>query len=81
MRKNISAASWKPSRRPLRQLKEQRDEEQMKALSITPQRAFLGKTEDVVIGPEDVKIAVKAVGICGSDVYGYLGLTGRRTPP
>ena len=29
----------------------------------------------------EVKIAVKAVGICGSDVHGYLGLTGRRIPP
>ena len=26
-------------------------------------------------------IRVKAVGICGSDVHGYLGKTGRRTPP
>ncbi|HSB03620.1 MAG TPA: alcohol dehydrogenase catalytic domain-containing protein, partial [Thermodesulfobacteriota bacterium] len=26
-------------------------------------------------------VKVKAVGICGSDVHGYLGKTGRRTPP
>jgi 2-desacetyl-2-hydroxyethyl bacteriochlorophyllide A dehydrogenase len=29
----------------------------------------------------EVKIAVKYVGICGSDVHGYLGTTGRRIPP
>ena len=29
----------------------------------------------------EVLLRVKAVGICGSDVHGYLGLTGRRTPP
>lgn len=29
----------------------------------------------------EVKIAVKYSGICGSDVHGYLGRTGRRTPP
>ena len=30
---------------------------------------------------DDVLVAVKAVGICGSDVEGYLGKTGRRVPP
>lgn len=29
----------------------------------------------------EVLVRVKACGICGSDVHGYLGLTGRRTPP
>lgn len=29
----------------------------------------------------EVVINVKAVGICGSDVHGYTGSTGRRTPP
>jgi 2-desacetyl-2-hydroxyethyl bacteriochlorophyllide A dehydrogenase len=37
--------------------------------------------EDVRPGDDDVLIKVKAVGICGSDVHGYLGITGRRTPP
>ncbi len=32
-------------------------------------------------GPEDVIVAVKAVGVCGSDVHGYMGITGRRKPP
>jgi len=34
-----------------------------------------------VPGPGEVRIRVKATGICGSDVHGYLGITGRRTPP
>jgi L-iditol 2-dehydrogenase len=33
------------------------------------------------IGPDDVLIAVKACGICGSDVHGMDGSTGRRRPP
>lgn len=33
------------------------------------------------IGPTDVLIAVKACGICGSDVHGMDGSTGRRRPP
>jgi L-iditol 2-dehydrogenase len=32
-------------------------------------------------GPGDVLIQVKACGICGSDVHGYDGSTGRRIPP
>ncbi len=31
-------------------------------------------------GPGEVVLAVHASGICGSDVHGYLGLTGRRQP-
>lgn len=33
------------------------------------------------IHDNEALIRVKAVGICGSDVHGYLGKTGRRTPP
>jgi L-iditol 2-dehydrogenase len=33
------------------------------------------------IGPEDVLIRVRACGICGSDVHGLDGSTGRRIPP
>ena len=33
------------------------------------------------VGPEDVLVRVKACGICGSDVHGYTGETGRRLPP
>lgn len=33
------------------------------------------------IGPNDVLIQVKACGICGSDIHGMDGSTGRRLPP
>jgi L-iditol 2-dehydrogenase len=33
------------------------------------------------IGPNDVLVQVKACGICGSDIHGYDGSTGRRIPP
>ena len=33
------------------------------------------------IGPEDLLVQVKACGICGSDIHGYDGSTGRRIPP
>ena len=32
-------------------------------------------------GPGEVVVEVKAVGVCGSDVHGYTGSTGRRIPP
>ncbi len=32
-------------------------------------------------GPDELLIRVKACGICGSDVHGYDGSTGRRIPP
>ena len=32
-------------------------------------------------GPDDVLVKVKACGICGSDVHGYDGSSGRRIPP
>ena len=32
-------------------------------------------------GPEDVLVRVRACGICGSDVHGLDGSTGRRIPP
>jgi len=34
-----------------------------------------------VPGEGEVLLKVRACGICGSDVHGYLGLTGRRIPP
>jgi NADPH:quinone reductase-like Zn-dependent oxidoreductase len=34
-----------------------------------------------VCGPGDVLIQVAACGICGSDVHGYDGSSGRRIPP
>jgi L-iditol 2-dehydrogenase len=31
--------------------------------------------------PDEVLIKVKSVGVCGSDLHGYTGHTGRRIPP
>ncbi|NLM53632.1 MAG: alcohol dehydrogenase catalytic domain-containing protein, partial [Firmicutes bacterium] len=36
---------------------------------------------DPVYGPGDVLVRVKACAICGSDVHGLDGSTGRRQPP
>ena len=33
------------------------------------------------VGPKDVLVRVEACGICGSDVHGYDGSSGRRIPP
>ena len=33
------------------------------------------------VRPGEVIVAVRAVGVCGSDVHGYTGSTGRRIPP
>jgi L-iditol 2-dehydrogenase len=54
----------------------------MKALLLSE----YGRLEMVEIpmprpGPEDVLIRVEACGICGSDVHGYDGSSGRRIPP
>ncbi len=54
----------------------------MKALVLKDYRRF--SYEDVPspkFGPEEVLVAVKACGICGSDVHGMDGSTGRRRPP
>lgn len=31
--------------------------------------------------PDEVLVEVRAAGVCGSDLHGYTGATGRRTPP
>lgn len=36
---------------------------------------------DPEIGEDQLLIESRAVGVCGSDLHGYLGLTGRRIPP
>lgn len=56
--------------------------EHMKALVFHGDRDL--RYEDVPLpAPETEEVLVRmgAVGICGSDVHGYLGKTGRRTPP
>ena len=54
----------------------------MKALVLKQCNQF--SYEDVPVpaaGPDEVLIQVKACGICGSDVHGMDGSTGRRRPP
>src|SRR5262245_33062688 len=41
----------------------------------------LRELEAPVPEDDDVIVAVQAVGICGSDVHGFMGVTGRRKPP
>jgi L-iditol 2-dehydrogenase len=55
---------------------------EMKALVLKEYKRF--SYEEVpppTIGPSEVLVAVKACGICGSDVQGMDGSTGRRRPP
>jgi len=54
----------------------------MKALVLKQCNQFSYEDAPVpAIGPEEVLIQVKACGICGSDVHGMDGSTGRRRPP
>lgn len=54
----------------------------MKALRLeNPSRFAYVDVPAPVAGDEGVLVAVRACGICGSDVHGYDGTSGRRTPP
>jgi L-iditol 2-dehydrogenase len=54
----------------------------MKALLLTQYKQFeLAELPDPAPGPGEVLIRVAACGICGSDVHGYDGSSGRRIPP
>jgi L-iditol 2-dehydrogenase len=54
----------------------------MKALVYTaPLRLDYTDRPDPVPAAGEVLVRVKAVAICGSDVHGYTGTTGRRIPP
>lgn len=44
-------------------------------------RLALDEVPDPLFGTGEVRIRVRACGICGSDVHGYDGSTGRRRPP
>jgi 2-desacetyl-2-hydroxyethyl bacteriochlorophyllide A dehydrogenase len=48
---------------------------------LGPRRLEVQKRSVPELRPESVLIRVKAVGICGSDVHGYTGESGRRMPP
>ncbi|MEM1070505.1 MAG: galactitol-1-phosphate 5-dehydrogenase [Planctomycetota bacterium] len=54
----------------------------MKALLLTEYKNMeLTEVDEPAVGPDDVLIQVEACGICGSDIHGYDGSTGRRIPP
>ena len=54
----------------------------MKALLLTDYRRLeFQEVDDPLVGPDDVLVSVKACGICGSDIHGYDGSSGRRIPP
>jgi L-iditol 2-dehydrogenase len=54
----------------------------MQALLLAEYRKLtLTETARPAVGPRDVLVRVAACGICGSDVHGYDGSSGRRIPP
>ncbi|HYK88360.1 MAG TPA: galactitol-1-phosphate 5-dehydrogenase [Acidobacteriota bacterium] len=54
----------------------------MKALVLEQYNQLMYKdVPEPEMGPEDVLIRVRACGICGSDIHGLDGSTGRRIPP
>ena len=54
----------------------------MKALLLTDYKQMeVTEVEEPEVGADDVLIQVEACGICGSDIHGYDGSTGRRIPP
>lgn len=46
-----------------------------------PKDLRITQLDDVKPLESEVLIKIKAAGICGSDIHGYLGTTGRRIPP
>lgn len=54
----------------------------MKAMLLTEYKNLqVTDVEDPSVGPKDLLIQVRACGICGSDIHGYDGSSGRRIPP
>jgi L-iditol 2-dehydrogenase len=54
----------------------------MKALVLEEYKKLrLAEVPEPEVGPQDVLVRVASCGICGSDVHGYDGSTGRRIPP
>ncbi len=54
----------------------------MQALLLSDYRKLeLVSMDSPALGPRDVLVRVAACGICGSDVHGYDGSSGRRIPP
>ncbi|MEM0895770.1 MAG: galactitol-1-phosphate 5-dehydrogenase [Verrucomicrobiota bacterium] len=54
----------------------------MKALTLEAYNDFqFGDAPDPECGPDDVIVQIRACGICGSDIHGMDGSSGRRIPP
>lgn len=54
----------------------------MKALLLTAVKKLeVVDLPEPTCGPEDLLVSVRACGICGSDVHGFDGSSGRRIPP
>ncbi len=54
----------------------------MKALLLTaPSKLEYVDFPEPMPGDDDVVVQVRACGICGSDIHGWDGSTGRRNPP
>jgi len=54
----------------------------MKALLLTEYKHLeVTDVDEPGLGPDDVLVQVEACGICGSDIHGYDGSSGRRIPP
>ena len=54
----------------------------MKALLLTEYKNLeVTDFDNPSVGPKDLLIRVEACGICGSDIHGYDGSSGRRIPP
>lgn len=54
----------------------------MKALLLTDYKQLeLTDIPQPEVGPDDVLVQVQACGICGSDIHGWDGSSGRRIPP
>jgi L-iditol 2-dehydrogenase len=54
----------------------------MRALLLKDYKQFqIAEVANPTPGPDEVLVAVEACGICGSDVHGMDGSTGRRRPP
>src|SRR5438093_13106252 len=54
----------------------------MKALVYTaPRRLELRDLAVPAIGPDEALVRIRAVGVCGSDLHGFLGKSKKRVPP
>ena len=54
----------------------------MRALLLVAERKLEVVDQELPTpGPGDALVRVRCVGVCGSDLHGYTGHTGRRIPP